>query len=78
LPAQCERAGMRLDRFEDIIVLGPDQHTWNPVEQRGQGAGPFLVVGTDGDDEIVGSTGDDCIVGGGGRTSFPVAPAMTC
>lgn len=64
LPAECEQAGMRLDGFADVIVLSPDQPVWKALEL---GAGPFLVVGTDGDDEIVGSAGADCIIGGGGR-----------
>jgi hypothetical protein len=67
LPAECEQAGMRLDGFEDVLVLGPDQHTWKSLDERGQGAGPFLVMDADGDDEIVGSKHADCIVGGGGR-----------
>ncbi|MGH3974867.1 MAG: hypothetical protein ACRDS9_16295 [Pseudonocardiaceae bacterium] len=67
LPAECEQAGMRFDSFEDVIVLDQGRHPWNALEQRGKGAGPFLIVGTDGDDEIVGSAGADCIVGGGGR-----------
>lgn len=67
LPAECEQAGMRLDGFEDVIVLDRGRHTWNALEQRGKGAGPFLVMGSEGDDEIVGSERADCIVGGGGQ-----------
>lgn len=70
LPVECERAGMRLDSFEDVIVLGPDQHIWKASNQRGQGAGPFLIVGADGDNEIIGSEGADCIVGGGARDTL--------
>lgn len=66
LPAECEQAGMRLGTFEDVIVLDPGQHTWNALEQRGKGAGPFLILGSDGDDDIVGSDSADCIVGGDG------------
>jgi hypothetical protein len=67
LPAECEQAGMRLDTFEDVIVLDPGQRTWSALEQRGKGAGPFLIVGSDGDDDIVGSESADCIVGADGH-----------
>lgn len=67
LPEECARSGMRADRFVAQIRLEPGATGVDPGALFGDGVGPFLVIGTGGDDTIVGGDVGDCIVGGGGK-----------
>lgn len=62
-PEQCADMSFNDDQ---VIVLGPNQHEWDAGREAGNGAGPFLVFGTNDADVITGSNKADCIVGGGG------------
>ncbi|SNR64679.1 hypothetical protein SAMN06265360_11330 [Haloechinothrix alba] len=64
-PPECAAEGMTFTP-DRIVELTPGQREWDAVEEFGHGAGPFLVVGTDGEDRITGSNKGDCLVGGGG------------
>jgi hypothetical protein len=66
IPAECAAAGMSAADFAEIVTVDPARHAWSVPQERGAGSGPFLILGTAGDDTIVGSSGADCIVGGGG------------
>jgi hypothetical protein len=70
LPAQCVAAGMSASDLAEVVVLDATEPSWDAAAQRGAGAGPFLVLGTAGDDTVVGSDGADCIVGGGGADTL--------
>ncbi|WP_372453625.1 calcium-binding protein, partial [Pseudonocardia abyssalis] len=70
LPAECTAAGMTAADFVEVIALDPAKPVWDAVVSRGRGAGPFVVLGTPGDDTIIGSAVDDCIVGGAGDDSL--------
>lgn len=66
LPAQCTTAGMSAADITEVVVLDPAHPAWDAEVERGAASGPFLVLGTAGDDTVVGSEGADCIVGGDG------------
>lgn len=63
-PAACVAAG--LTSFAETVTLTADRPRFVAAEDRPGAAGPFLVIGTNGDDTITGSAAGDCIVGGGG------------
>jgi hypothetical protein len=60
LPGAC--AGMSRESFTEVVVLDAAAPSFDAGDRRG----PFLVVGSPGDDTVRGSGGADCIVGGGG------------
>ncbi|WP_219414366.1 hypothetical protein [Pseudonocardia nigra] len=62
VPAACRDAGMVAADFVDVIVLDPADPVWDARAE----PGPFLVLGTDGDDTVAGSAEGDCVVGGAG------------
>lgn len=66
LPAECAEAGMRLDDVDRVVWLGPDTTTWTPEDRFADDAGPFVVIGGDGDDTITASGRGDCLFGGPG------------
>lgn len=70
LPAECLAAGIRPEDITEVIALDRALPVWDANVRRGNGAGPFLVLGTAVADRITGSTKDDCIVGGGGADTI--------
>ena len=62
LPAECAAAGLDTGSAT-VVTLGPSEQIWTAPA----GAGPLVVIGTDGDDTIRGGDAPDCIVGGGGN-----------
>lgn len=66
LPQECEQAGIEASAITEVIALDPVEPKWDAQAARGLGAGPFLVLGTAGPDEITTSDGGDCVVAGGG------------
>ena len=63
-PAACVAAG--LTTFAETVTLTADRPRFVAAEDRPGAAGPFLVIGTSGDDTVTGSAAGDCVVGGGG------------
>ena len=63
-PAECTAAGMTA--FSEVITLSGTNRSFVASRDRPGSAGPFLVVGGDGDDTVVGSSGADCVTGGAG------------
>ncbi|MHA6792588.1 hypothetical protein ACVGVM_03570 [Pseudonocardia bannensis] len=74
LPSECAAAGMAAGDFTEVVPLDPTHPQWNAGDERGLGAGPFLILGTAGDDTIVGSEFGDCIVGGAGNDTVTGGP----
>lgn len=66
LPVECADAGMRLDDFHRLVVLGPDTTTWTPENRFADDAGPLVVIGSDRNDTVTASERGDCILGGAG------------
>ena len=69
LPRECSDAGMRPADFRGRITLAEGVHRWDG-SLLGVDVGPFVVIGSDGDDTIVGTGGPDCIVGGPGNDTL--------
>jgi RTX calcium-binding nonapeptide repeat (4 copies) len=63
-PAACVAAG--LTTFAEAVPLTADRPRFVAAEDRPGAAGPFLVIGTGGDDTVTGSAAGDCVVGGAG------------
>lgn len=66
LPTECLDAGIRPEDIAEVIALDPVSPSWDATARRGEGAGPFLVLGTAVADTVTGSSQGDCVVGGGG------------
>ncbi|MGE4005358.1 calcium-binding protein [Pseudonocardia sp.] len=67
IPAECAAAGMTASSFAEVVTVDTRTRRWDAGVERGRGTGPFLVLGTSGEDTIVGSDRADCIVGGAGN-----------
>ncbi len=65
LPQACLDAGIDPAAIVEVIAVDPLVRVFDGAA-RGRGAGPFLVLGTDGPDVVTGSTAGDCVVGGAG------------
>jgi predicted ribosomally synthesized peptide with SipW-like signal peptide len=65
LPEACIDAGIDPAAIVEVIAVDPLTRVFDGAA-RGRGAGPFLVLGTDGPDVVTGSTAGDCVVGGAG------------
>ncbi|RZT86361.1 hypothetical protein EV383_3254 [Pseudonocardia sediminis] len=67
-PAECTAAG--LTSFAEVVTLTPQNPRFDAARDRPGAAGPFLVLGTSGDDTVVGSATGDCLAGAGGADSL--------